>query len=137
MHSSVHVTYLLAGADIPKIIYEIQESLNEEQRIERNVGWNVIFSPTPSIRRMLIVGVGAAICQQVCGIDAINYYLCDILEDSGVEDEYEQAGWLIMFGLLKVIFIVLAMKLMDQIGRRPLMLSSCAGMFVMASFMFS
>ena len=77
---------------------------------------------------MLLVGVGTAICQQVCGIDAIQYYIVNLLEDSGVEGEYEQAGWLIMLGVIKTVFLFLAMRRMDQTGRRPLMLFSCVGM---------
>ena len=118
------------------IISEIQESLDEEKRIEQNIGWDAIFNPTPAVRLMLICGVGTAIIQQLCGIDAIQYYLLEILEDSGVEDEYEQAGWLIMIGVVKFSFIVVSMRLMDKVGRRPLMITLIIGKIFLFPFRF-
>lgn len=109
------------------VVEEIKESLDEERRLEKNVGWSVITSPTPAIRRMLLVGVGSAIAQQICGIDAIQYYLVKILEDVGVDNTNEQAAWLILLGCLKFSFIILAGKLFDSKGRRPLFFISLTG----------
>ena len=76
---------------------------------------------------MIIVGVGSAIAQQICGIDAIQYYLVEILEDAGVENTNERAGWLILFSILKFAFIIVAAHLFDIKGRRPLFFISLSG----------
>mmetsp|Transcript_26997 Transcript_26997/g.41866 ORF Transcript_26997/g.41866 Transcript_26997/m.41866 type:complete len:531 (+) Transcript_26997:79-1671(+) len=117
-----------AGFDVATVVEEIKESLDEERRLEKNVGWGVIVSPTPAVKRMLIVGVGSAIAQQICGIDAIQYYLVEILEDVGVHDTNEQAAWLILLGCLKFSFLILAGRLFDSKGRRPLFFISLTGM---------
>lgn len=57
------------------VLEEIEESLLRERRAEQNLGWGFFLNPSPAIKRMLIVGVGAAGAQQLVGIDAIQYYL--------------------------------------------------------------
>jgi hypothetical protein len=39
---------------------------------------------------MLIVGVGVAVCQQLVGIDAIQYFLLFILKQAGVTSTADQ-----------------------------------------------
>ena len=95
-------------------------------------GWDAILSPSPAVKRMVIVGVGSAIAQQICGIDAIQYYLVEILKDSGVEDTNERAGWLILFSILKFSFLFVAAYCFDKKGRKPMFLFSLSGMSIMA-----
>jgi MFS family permease len=80
-----------------------------------------------------------AIAQQAVGIDAIQYYLIDVLEESGIENEKTRISILILLGLLKLIFIVVGGKLFDRRGRRPLLFASLAGITVallLCSFTF-
>lgn len=76
---------------------------------------------------MLLVGVGTAISQQAVGIDAIQYYLIDVLEESGVESEKGRLGILILLGVLKLMFILVGGKLFDRRGRKPLFYASLLG----------
>ena len=122
--------YYSVEEEILELVNQIQDSLEEEKLIESKAGWDVVFSSAPSIRRMVTVGVGVAIAQQICGIDGLQYYIVQILEDAGIEDEYEQAGWLIMIGVLKLFFIIFAMSRVDAWGRRSLMLISVTGEFI-------
>ena len=89
----------------------------------------MVLFPTPAIRRMLTVGICTAIAQQAVGIDAIQYYLIDILEQSGLRSEKGRLGVLIMLGGLKTAFIVVGGKLFDRRGRRPLLFTSLIGKF--------
>jgi len=116
-----------AGYDVASVVKEIQSSIDEEKLVEKNVGWDAIISPTPAVRRMIVVGIGSAIAQQICGIDAIQYYLVEILEESGVDDTNERALWLILFSVLKFSFILVAAHLFDKKGRRPLFIFSLSG----------
>jgi len=105
---------------------EIKDAI-ERERIAELTGWKTILSPTPSIMRMLIVGVGIAVAQQAVGIDAIQYYLLDVLKESGIESEKGQLGALISLGILKLLFVVVGSKLLDNHGRRSLLFVSLLG----------
>lgn len=79
---------------------------------------------------MLLVGVGTAIAQQAVGIDAIQYFLVYILDESGIKTRSAQMAILIALGVIKLVVIVLAGHLFDRKGRRPLMFVSLLGMSV-------
>ena len=90
--------------------------------------WQLLCHASPAIRRMLIIGFGAATAQQLTGVDAIQYYLIFILEKAGIQRGNRQTLILVALGFVKMIVIVLAGYLFDRIGRRPLMFASLAGM---------
>lgn len=120
------------GHDIDQIIHEIRESITLEHIAERHaIGWKTIFCPTPAIRRMMFVGVGTAVAQQVVGIDAIQYYLIDVIERLGIPtDTYQSSIILILLGTLKLTMIVVGGRLFDKHGRRPLFFVSLIGMAI-------
>ena len=107
----------------------------ERDRIaEDAVGWKMILFPTPAIKRMLIVGVGVAMAQQAVGIDAIQYYLLDVLQESGIQSEKAQLAVLILLGVLKLFFVEVGSKLMDTSGRKKLLFISLLGKLCMSLF---
>ena len=116
------------GADIDGVVRSIQDNIVIETRESGSVTWHQMFHPTPALRRMLVVGIGVAVCQQLVGIDAIQYFLLFILKQSGVTSTDDQFRYLIMIGVLKLGCIFVAGALFDTRGRRPLMFASCAGM---------
>jgi MFS family permease len=125
--------------DIDPIALDIKEAMERERIAEDAVGWRMILFPTPAIRRMLVVGIGVAISQQAVGIDAIQYYLLDVLEQSGIESEKGQLGVLMILGVLKLVFVAIGSKLVDRCGRKPLLYCSCIGMCgacILTSFSF-
>lgn len=97
---------------------------------ENAMGWDVILFPSPAFKRMLLVGVGTAIAQQAVGIDAIQYFLMYILDESGIKSRQAQLWILIVLGFIKLVVIVLAGHLFDRKGRRPLFFISLLGMSV-------
>jgi len=119
-----------SGYDVDVIVEEIKESMEREIAAEHAVGWDMILFPTPAFRRMLLVGIGTAIGQQVVGIDAIQYFLVFILDESGIKSRVAQSFILIFLGLIKLGMIFVAGYLFDTKGRRPLMFTSLAGMIV-------
>ena len=84
---------------------------------ERHVLWGVA------------IGVIAALMQQWCGVNAVNAYAQDIFVDAGfsASDSTTQA---IYIGVAKLFFVIVALALMDRLGRKPLLLIGCAGMGV-------
>lgn len=123
---------------IEAVVSDIRESLHVEAVAHNNhnrasssgvEGWKALLvHPTPAIQRMLLVGVCAAIAQQAIGIDAIQYYLLDVLAQSGLtSDNSKQDVALIGLGLIKLGFIFVGGQLFDRKGRRPLLLTSLLG----------
>lgn len=81
----------------------------------------------PMLRMALIVGVGLAIFQQITGINTVIYYAPTIFEFAG----FKTSGFSILatagVGIVNVGFTVLAIRLMDRVGRRRLLLIGVAG----------
>merc|ERR1719223_111624 len=105
------------GYDVEGVIHEIKEALERETAAERAVGWDVIFFPSPAFKRMLLVGLGTAISQQLVGIDAIQYFLMFIIEEAGIKERVWQSIFLIGLGILKLLVIVVAGSMFDTRGR--------------------
>jgi MFS family permease len=102
---------------------EIRESLTHEQG-----SWSEVFGRY--IRPALIVGAGLAIFQQVTGINTVIYYAPTILRSAG----FSTASGAILatagIGVVNVIMTLVAMRLIDRLGRRVLLLVGLVGMFL-------
>jgi sugar porter (SP) family MFS transporter len=79
--------------------------------------------------RVMLIGLGLGFFQQITGINAIFYYATTIFEltGSGRDAALMQA---IYVGLVNVVFTVIAMRLIDRAGRRPLLLVGTSAMAV-------
>ncbi|EMA52740.1 MULTISPECIES: sugar porter family MFS transporter [Halococcus] len=84
----------------------------------------------PWVRPALIVGVGLAVIQQVSGINTIIYYAPTILSNIGFGDIASIVGT-VGVGTVNVLLTVVAILLVDRVGRRPLLLVGTGGMTVM------
>ena len=84
----------------------------------------------PALRMPMIVGLGLAVFQQITGINTVIYYAPTIFKFAGIQ----AAGPAILAGaglaLVMWCFHVLAIFLMDRVGRRPLLLVGVAGQVV-------
>ena len=115
--------------DIDSVVHDIQDALALNRAADQSMGWKAIFWPSPSVGRMLLVGVGTSVIQQAVGIDAIQYYLIQVLEHSGIRTDKGQLGALILLGLVKLSFVFVGGKLFDSHGRRPLFVFSLLGTY--------
>ena len=115
-------------SEIQNVLDSVKLSIQREREAEQAVGWTEIFHPTPAIQRMLLVGIGTAVAQQLVGIDAIQYYLLDVLDQSSIDSDEKKNLVLILLGLFKLAFIVVGGKLFDRMGRKPLFVISLVGM---------
>lgn len=88
---------------------------------------NQLFSK--KMRLVLVIGLVVAISQQITGVNAIYFYAPSIFEQSGVGTNaaFEQAIWV---GIINVVFTVVAMLLIDKLGRKPLMIAGLTGVFL-------
>jgi sugar porter (SP) family MFS transporter len=84
------------------------------------------------MRFVLLVGLVVAVCQQVTGVNAIYFYAPSIFEQSGIGQNaaFSQAIWV---GIINIVFTIVAMLLIDKLGRKPLMLIGLAGVFISMS----
>lgn len=76
---------------------------------------------------VLLIGVALAVLQQITGINVMLYYGPEIFKETGVQVEVALL-WTILMGGVMVLFTVVAIKTVDRLGRRPLMLTGAAGM---------
>jgi sugar porter (SP) family MFS transporter len=83
----------------------------------------------PSMRLVLLIGVSVGILQQITGINAVFFYAPMIFEQSGIgtNASFVQAA---MLGVINLAFTVVAMLLIDRLGRRPLLGMGLAGITV-------
>jgi SP family galactose:H+ symporter-like MFS transporter len=107
-------------SDVSNEMKEIQQSLDKQKG-----GIADLFHVR--LRMALIVGIGLAAIQQLTGINTVIYYAPTIFEFAG----FKTAGVSILattgVGLVNVGFTVLAIWLMDRVGRRPLLLIGLSG----------
>ena len=81
----------------------------------------------PGFRTALLVGVVLAVFQQITGINAVIYYSPRFFETAGLARGAAILQSTIV-GLVNVLFTIVAIALVDRVGRKPLLLTACGGM---------
>ena len=126
-HEAAHrvLTRIRKHAEVDAEIEEIKASLAQQTESGR---WRDLLSR--HVRPALIVGLGLAIFQQITGINTVIYYAPKILQAAG----FNSASGAILatagVGVVNVGMTIIAMFLVDRVGRRPLLLVGIAGMIV-------
>src|SRR5207249_10986249 len=78
----------------------------------------------------LVFGIGLAIFQIITGINRVIYYAPKILQAAGFNSASGAILATVSVGVVNVGMTILAMFLVDRVGRRPLLLIGIAGMIV-------
>ncbi len=101
---------------------EIQESFNRDTK--RSTFKNLFDSKYSFI---IIIGLTIAFFQQITGINAVMYYAPTIFEQAGggTKAAFMQA---VVVGLTNLVFTIVAINLIDRLGRRTLLITGAAGM---------
>ncbi len=100
---------------------EIRASATQQQG-----HWSELLNPL--LRPAMIVGIGLAIAQQITGINTVIYYAPTILNFAGLSSASVAILASVGVGVVNVVLTLVAMQLIDRVGRRPLLLVSLAGM---------
>ncbi|KAL6606783.1 hypothetical protein ACP70R_042436 [Stipagrostis hirtigluma subsp. patula] len=90
----------------------------------------LVFSPTPAMRWILLAALGLNFFQQATGVHAVVLYSPRVFQSAGITDESRLLGTTCAVGVTKLLSTLVATFLLDRAGRRPLLLSSTAGMVV-------
>ena len=93
---------------------EIKESLRQKKGRLKD-----LFNP--GLRTALMVGVGLSVFGQLTGVNAVIYYGPLILEQAGLQFG-NALQFQIILGLINLVFTLLAMLVIDKLGRRPLLI---------------
>jgi len=78
----------------------------------------------------VLTGIGLAVFQQFCGINTVFNYAPKIFQSIGASQD-DQLLQTVFIGAVNLLFTVLAMVLVDKLGRRPLMLIGAGGLCIL------
>lgn len=109
-----------------------RDTTNELETIEHTIAdegkmvkWSELFSPT--VRPALIVAMGLFILQQISGINVVIYFAPSIFASAGMSSTSTQILATVGVGLVNMLTTVLAMWLVEKVGRRKLLYIGFAG----------
>jgi len=80
----------------------------------------------PWLRKLLVVGVGLAVAQQLTGINSIMYYGTQVLTESGFSGSTALVAN-VGSGIVAVLAMVVALRVINRVGRRPMLMVGFAG----------
>ncbi|MHA4845037.1 sugar porter family MFS transporter [Flavitalea antarctica] len=103
------------------------ETISEYTYKDTKGNWKDLF--LPAFRRVILMGILIAVFQQITGINAILYYAPEIFKNTGVNTD-TAAIQTIAIGVTMLLFTLIAIWLVDRIGRKKLLLAGCAVMAV-------
>lgn len=100
--------------------------------VEREVRGKLSDLVKPGIKFIVALGITLAVFQQISGANAVFFYAPIIFEKAGM-DVNDQLFQQILIGGINLLFTLVAMQLVDRLGRKKLMLS---GSLLMSLWLF-
>lgn len=111
-----------AGAKL--LLEDIRNSLLT--KMERR--WSALWSP--AVRGSLFIAVGFTVLQQVTGINTIIYYGPQIFALAGITANKSAIFATLLVAITNMLATVIALVLVDRVGRKPLLYVGVGGMTV-------
>lgn len=135
----IWVTELWRGRDVRahavlQRIYRSSEAADEEIAAVHGTAsasskseWRVLFEP--GIRKAVVIGVFIAILGQFMGVNAVLYYGPTIFENAGLSSG-DSLFSQVLVGVVNMLTSVLALVIIDRVGRKQLVYWGVSGMIV-------
>lgn len=106
---------------------ETKSVLTEESSSE----WSMLLKP--GIMKAVVIGVSIAMLGQFMGVNAVLYYGPSIFENAGLSGG-DSLFYQILVGLVNTLTTVLALVIIDKVGRKKLVCYGVSGMIVSLIF---
>jgi sugar porter (SP) family MFS transporter len=108
---------------------ETEEEIREIKDVEREEEGGLGELTASWVRPALVVAIGLAVFQQIIGINTIIYYAPTTLTNVG----YGSAAAIyanLVIGAVNVVMTLVAIRIIDRVGRKPLLLGGLVGMII-------
>ncbi|MFN8089905.1 MAG: sugar porter family MFS transporter [Mycobacterium sp.] len=119
------LTTLLGEKNLEITLTRIQDTLSSENK----PSWRDLRKPGGGVYGIVWVGLGLSIFQQFVGINVIFYYSNVLWEAVGF-DESQSFLITVITSIVNILTTLIAIALIDKIGRKPLLLIGSTGMAV-------
>jgi sugar porter (SP) family MFS transporter len=116
----------LRGGDVEAELAHIK-AIDAQERTRISV---VSLVRAPNTRRLLIIGTGLGMLQQLIGINAVTYYAPTILKNIGYSTREAIGANLVISALGLVMTLIMAFVIVDRYGRRRPLILGALGMAV-------
>ena len=116
---------VLGGVDIDAKVAQIRQTVSSERRPKLAD----VRGPALGLMPIVWVGIGLSIFQQFVGINVIFYYSSVLWRAVGFS-ESSSLQITVISGAVNIVTTLVAIALIDKIGRKPLLLIGSAGMTV-------
>ena len=111
-------------------ITEATSQLKETQSVltaETSSEWSLLMKP--GILKAVIIGVCIAVLGQFMGVNAVLYYGPSIFENAGLSGG-DSLFYQVLVGLVNTLTTILALAIIDKVGRKKLVYYGVSGMIV-------
>ena len=103
-------------------VANIKVTLQAEENAQAS--WRELW--LPGVRKIVLIGAALAVLQQWTGINILFNYAAEVYRSAGY-GENDILLNIVITGAINLIFTVIAMLIVDRVGRRPMMLLGCIG----------
>ncbi|WP_282693997.1 sugar porter family MFS transporter [Streptomyces sp. CC208A] len=119
------------SVDLDRRVAEIERAMRSEHKST----FKDLFAPGGRFRLLPIVwvGIGLSVFQQLVGINVAFYYSATLWQSVGV-DPSSSFFYSFTTSIINIVGTVIAMVLVDRVGRKPLALVGSAGMAIALAF---
>jgi len=115
-----------------EILKKIRQDINKTEVIQnktsKKIGWKDLLSK--SVRSAFFVGIGINIFRQITGINVVTYYAPKIFQVAGFATPHSAMFATLLVTSTNLVASIIALWLIDKIGRRPLLIIGNSGMIL-------
>ena len=108
--------------------HSMLEEIRASLMVATEKRWRALWTPT--VRKALVIAVGFTVLQQVTGINTIIYYGPQIFALAGIGSDKNAIFATLLVAVVNVLATVIALVLVDRVGRKPLLYWGVSGMTI-------